>query len=111
MVKCADPLTNADPRSWLRPRPGARPAGMRRPADDGSVSETVPTYTATWPMLSPSDRHRLDELDRVQTEVLAQLASEPADEVDLPMPSDLQVERVRVYRAAHARARRAKAPR
>lgn len=73
------------------------------------MSEIVPTYTETWPLLSPSDRHRLDELDRVQAEVLDQLACGPADEVDAPMLSDLQVERVRVYRAAHERARRAKA--
>jgi len=89
----------------LAPQAG-RPARPPRSADHGEVSEHAPTYTETWPLLSPGDRRRLAELDDLETDILRQLAGAFADEVDAPTLGELQVERLRVYRDAQARARR-----
>ncbi|KRC42967.1 hypothetical protein [Oerskovia sp. Root22] len=66
----------------------------------------VPTYSQTWTLLSLGDRQRLAELDRAETEVLTFLAARPEDERDAPPLSDLQVERLSVYRGALERAQR-----
>lgn len=70
------------------------------------MSEHAPTYTETWPLLSPGDRRRLEELDALETDILRQLSEAFADEVDAPTLGEVQVERLRVYRDAQARAQR-----
>ncbi len=73
------------------------------------MSEHAPTYTETWPLLSPGDRRRLEELDDLETDILRQLSEAFADEVDAPTLGEVQVERLRVYRDAQARAQRQRA--
>ena len=70
------------------------------------MSEHAPTYTETWPLLSPGDRRRLEELDDLETDILRQLSEAFADEVDAPTLGEVQVARLRVSRDAPARAQR-----
>ena len=70
------------------------------------MSEHAPTYTETWPLLSPGDRRRLEELDDLETDILRQLSEAFADELDAPTLGEVQLERLRVYRDVQARAQR-----
>ena len=64
----------------------------------------VPTFVDVWQLLSDADRERLAEIDETETEILDFLRTQPVEDVDAPLFSDLQVERLRVYRAALERA-------
>jgi hypothetical protein len=60
----------------------------------------APTFVDVWQLLSDADRERLAELDETETEILDFLRTQPVEDVDAPLFSDLQVERLRVYRNA-----------
>ncbi|MBE7698774.1 hypothetical protein H9623_00445 [Oerskovia sp. Sa1BUA8] len=60
----------------------------------------APTFVDVWQLLSDADRERLAEIDETETEILDFLRTQPVEDVDAPLFSDLQVERLRVYRAA-----------
>ncbi|MHA7135234.1 hypothetical protein [Oerskovia turbata] len=60
----------------------------------------APTFVDVWQLLSDADRQRLAELDETETEILDFLRTRPVEDVDAPLFSDLQVERLRVYRNA-----------
>ncbi|RXR25074.1 hypothetical protein EQW78_06350 [Oerskovia turbata] len=64
----------------------------------------VPTFVDVWLILDDADRERLAEIDETETEILDFLRTQPVEDVDAPLFSDLQVERLRVYRAALERA-------
>ena len=61
---------------------------------------STPTFAEVWLLLNNADRARLAELDATQDEILAFLHTQPADDVDAPMFTELQVERLSVYRTA-----------
>lgn len=60
----------------------------------------APSLVDVWQILTDDDRRRLTEIDETETEILDFLRTQPVEDVDAPMFSDLQVERLRVYRAA-----------
>ena len=60
----------------------------------------APTFVDVWQLLNDADRERLAEIDETETEILDFLRTQPIEDVDAPLFSDLQVERLRVYRAA-----------
>ncbi|MGW8567019.1 hypothetical protein [Isoptericola sp. NPDC055881] len=63
----------------------------------------LPTLADTFCWLTPADRLRLAAVDRQQSDILAALAAQPPDEIEVPMFADLQVERLHVYREVFAR--------
>ncbi|MEK8225914.1 hypothetical protein NKG05_07380 [Oerskovia sp. M15] len=65
----------------------------------------MPTFVDVWQLLTDADRERLAEIDDTQTEILTFLRTQPVEDVDAPMFSELQVERLHVYRAALERAK------
>ncbi|MFD6093817.1 hypothetical protein ACWFNS_05215 [Oerskovia enterophila] len=60
----------------------------------------APTFVDVWQLLDDADRARLAEIDETQSEILTFLRTTPIEDVDAPMFSELQVERLRVYRGA-----------
>ena len=60
----------------------------------------APSLVDVWQILTDDDRRRLTEIDETETEILDFLRTQPVEDVDAPLFSDLQVERLRVYRAA-----------
>lgn len=75
-----------------------------RRAPGRQVPETgwmhAPTFVDVWQLLDDADRARLAEIDETQSEILTFLRTTPIEDVDAPMFSELQVERLRVYRGA-----------
>ncbi|KRC43004.1 hypothetical protein [Oerskovia sp. Root22] len=81
----------------------ATKAGLPRRARAGDPETlSAPTFADAWSRLNTADHTRLAELDDTQDEILTLLLyTGHADDVDAaPMFTELQIERLAVYRAA-----------
>ena len=85
-------------------RPGSAAPGDTSSPPDGlpkdRLSTSTPTFAEVWQILTDEDRAQLAGIEVTQDEILTFLHTQPEDDTPARLFSELQVERLHIYRTA-----------
>lgn len=100
------------PAESRRSRPGSSAPGDTTLPPDGLPKDrtSAPTFAEVWQILNDEDRAQLAGIEVTQDEILTFLHTQPEDDTPARLFSELQVERLHIYRTTLDRKQGEKSP-